>query len=97
VWAPDPVHERVLRASVELATLAAAIAFARGRTWGALALVPLALGLVRSAAVHGPRWGGGCLSWGHPLVGSPALVLVPTFVAIVPWAAPIARALRRLA
>jgi hypothetical protein len=97
VWAPDPVDERVLRVSFELATLGAAIAFARGRTWAALVLVPLALGLVRSAAVHGPRWGGGCLSFGHPLVGSLSLVLVPTLVAVVPWAAPIARALRRLA
>jgi hypothetical protein len=29
----------------------------------------------------------------HPLPGSPSLVLVPTLVAILPWAAPIARAL----
>jgi hypothetical protein len=95
-WLPDSVVERATRALFEIGTLAAAIGFARERTWGALALGPAALGLAWcSVTFAGPRWGWGCVAYGHALGRSWELVLAPALVAIVPWAVPLARALRR--
>ncbi|MBX7191719.1 MAG: hypothetical protein K1X94_06665 [Sandaracinaceae bacterium] len=93
-WAPDSMAERATRAVFELATLLAVAAFARGRTWGALALIPAACGLAFTAwAFRGPIWGRGCVAYLHPLSGTPEIVLLPAAVALAPWTAPIARAL----
>ncbi len=94
-WAPDPPHERAARVFCELATLAAIVGLVRGRTWGALALGPAAGSLALCAwAFWGPAWGDGSYGYPHVLRGGWGVVSLCAAVALAPWLAPFARALR---
>ncbi|MBN8611936.1 MAG: hypothetical protein J0L92_15180 [Deltaproteobacteria bacterium] len=93
-WYPDDPTERAVRVFAELATLASIAAFVRGRTWGALFLPLAGLALVACAMMfRGLVWGAGCVGHLHALHDSESLVLGLIAVALMPWLAPMARAL----
>lgn len=93
-WYPDDPMERAVRVVTELLTLASTVAFLRRRTWGAF-FMPLAGGglIVCAMEFRGLVWGSGCVGHLHALRGGESTVCGLIVIALVPWVAPIARAL----
>lgn len=79
-----------LRVGLELGFIAATWAFARGRTWGFLALLLSAPLLLATLAFDVftdrlPAWGVGCMVFTHPLELGSGFVLLGSAIAVGPW------------
>lgn len=90
-----------LRFALELGFIAAAWAFAKGRTWGLIALIvsaPLLLAaLAFDVFTHRlPAWGTGCMVFTHPLELGSWFVLLGSAIAVGPWLFALGRGLSAL-